>query len=224
MLYATRPQPHDASAPTAAQARAQADGTHVPPNGVHDLTPGALRRFLTARLPEYMVPSVFVTLETLPLTPNGKVNRRALPAPEGTRPNLEMAYVPPQTNLEQVIASIWQEVLQLSAIGIHDNFFEVGGTSLLLVQVHSKLREELNQDVPVVELFRSPTIHALAQSLGRGPGAQPSMHHVEDRAKRQMESGSTEAVNRQRQFMEARRRRTVGSAVHLPDDRQGGIA
>ena len=183
-----------------------------------------LRSLLTAQLPEYMVPSVVVVLESLPLTPNGKIDRRALPAPEGKRPDLVVEYVAPQTDLEQLIASIWQEVLQLGAVGIHDNFFEVGGTSLLLVQVHSKLREQLNQEVPVVELFRSPTIHALAQSLGRGPSAQPSMHHVEDRAKRRTESGSADAVNRQRQFMQARRRRRAGSPMQLAEDSQGGIA
>ena len=208
------------SAETLAMGSARDDRGHAPLASLQN----ELRSLLMAQLPEYMVPSVFVTLEALPLTPNGKVNRRALPAPEGKRPDLVVDYVPPQTDLEHVIASIWQEVLQLGTVGIHDNFFEVGGTSLLLVQVHSKLREKLNQDIPVVELFRSPTIHALAQSLSRAPSAEPSMPHVEDRAKRRMESGSADAVNRQRQFMEARRRHRAGSPVPLAEDSQGGIA
>jgi natural product biosynthesis luciferase-like monooxygenase protein len=208
------------SAETLAMGSARDDRGHTPIASLQN----ELRSLLMAQLPEYMVPSVFVTLDTLPLTPNGKVNRRALPAPEGKRPDLVVDYVPPQTDLEHVIASIWQEILQLGTVGIHDNFFEVGGTSLLLVQVHSKLREKLNQDIPVVELFRSPTIHALAQSLSRAPSAEPSMHHVEDRAKRRMESGSADAVNRQRQFMEARRRHRAGSPVPLAEDSQGGIA
>jgi hypothetical protein len=165
----------------------------------------ALRGFLSERLPEYMVPSVCVTLETLPLTPNGKVNRHVLPAPEGVRPNLGMDYVPPQTELEQTIAAVWHDVLQIKAVGIHDNFFEVGGNSLLLVQAHRKICEKLNDEIPVVELFRYPTIHALAQYLSRGQDAQPSLQHIQDRAKRQMELRKAEAVNRQREFMEARR-------------------
>jgi hypothetical protein len=216
MLYATRSQPPGASVHPAPPAS-------VPANGTSDLTPGTLRSFLNERLPAYMVPSVFVTLDALPLTPNGKINRRALPAPEGVRPNLDIAYVPPQTALEQTIAAVWQEVLQISAVGIHDNFFEVGGTSLLVVQVHSKLRARLNTDLPVVELFRYPTINALAQYLSRGQSAAHAMHHIQDRAMRQKEVGSAAAVNRQRQFMENRRQRKVGSAVHLPGARQGDM-
>jgi natural product biosynthesis luciferase-like monooxygenase protein len=182
-----------------------------------------LRSFLTTHLPEYMVPAVFTILEDLPLTPNGKVNRGALPAPEGVRPDLGVAYVPPQTALEEVIASIWQEVLQISTVGMHDNFFEVGGNSLLLVQIHSKLRAQLNTELPVVELFRYPTINALAQYLNGGQSTQLSMQPIQDRASRQMELGSATAVHRQRQFMEARRRRKVGSAVN-PSDVHGGMA
>jgi aryl carrier-like protein len=184
-----------------------------------------LRNFLTTHLPEYMVPAVFTILAALPLTPNGKVNRGALPAPEGVRPDLGVAYVPPQTALEEVIASIWQEVLQISTVGIHDNFFEVGGTSLLLVQVHSKLRAKLNTELSVVELFRYPTIHALAQYLSRGgQSAQPSMQHIQDRARRQMELRKAKAVNRQREFMEARRQQKVGDNVNLSNHRQRDIA
>jgi acyl carrier protein len=171
-----------------------------------------------------MVPAVFTILEALPLTPNGKVNRGALPAPEGVRPDLGVAYVPPQTALEEVIASIWQEVLQISTVGMHDNFFEVGGNSLLLVQIHSKLRAQLNTELPVVELFRYPTINALSQYLNGGQSTQPSMQPVQDRARRQMELGSATAVHRQRRFMEARRQRKVGSAVNPSDDVHGGMA
>jgi len=183
-----------------------------------------LRSFLSAQLPEYMVPAVFTMLHALPLTPNGKVNRNALPAPEGVRPDLGVAYVAPQTAVEEVIASVWQDVLQIKTVGIHDNFFEVGGNSLLLVQVHSKLRAKLNPELPVVELFRYPTIHALAQYLSLGQSTQPFMQPIQDRARRQVEVGSATPVHRQRQFMEARRQRKVGNAVKQSNNGQGGMA
>ena len=113
-----------------------------------------------------MVPSVFVILATFPLTPNGKVDRRALPAPESQRPTLEVAYVVPQTQLEQRIATIWQNVLQVDKVGLHDNFFELGGHSLLMAKVHSQLQTEgLAEAVSIVELFQYPTVHSLAGYL-----------------------------------------------------------
>jgi 3-oxoacyl-(acyl-carrier-protein) synthase/acyl carrier protein len=123
-----------------------------------------LRSYLRERLPEYMVPGAFVRLETMPLTPNGKVDRRALPDPDmhGTP---EEIYVAPQTELEQSLATIWQEVLRLERVGLSDNFFDLGGHSLLLVQVWSKLRELLGRQVPVLELFKYPTIGSLAKHL-----------------------------------------------------------
>lgn len=103
------------------------------PNLSTQLVP-QLRSYLKARLPDYMMPSAFVLLETLPLTPNGKVNRRALPLPERSRPELATILVMPQSDAEQLIAKIWQEVLQLEEVGIHDNFFDLGGNSLLLLK------------------------------------------------------------------------------------------
>src|SRR5919108_4564340 len=86
----------------------------------------ALQRFSRAQLPEYMVPAVFVPLHSMPLTPNGKVDRQALPTPDPSRPELEQAYVAPQTGLEQYLARLWGEILKLDRIGIHDNFFDLG--------------------------------------------------------------------------------------------------
>ncbi|MEH2067466.1 MAG: amino acid adenylation domain-containing protein [Nostoc sp.] len=125
-----------------------------------------LRGFLQEKLPNYMIPSHFVVLKTLPLTPNGKVNRRALPAPE-IRPDLEIAYVMPQTKLEQTIATVWQKALNLEKVGIHDNFFELGGHSLLIIQIHSQLREVLQTDFPMLELLRYPTISSLVDYFSR---------------------------------------------------------
>jgi amino acid adenylation domain-containing protein len=140
---------------------------YVVPNNEQTPTTSELRNFLLKQLPEYMVPSVFVILEALPLTPNGKVNRQALPAPEPLRPELEAAYVMPQTELEQTIATVWQKALNIENIGIHDNFFELGGHSLLLVKVNSQLREIFKTELPLLEMFRYPTISSLAEYFSR---------------------------------------------------------
>jgi acyl carrier protein len=127
------------------------------------LTIPDLRGFLESKLPNYMVPAAFVTLEALPLTPNGKVDYKALPAPDTVRPELEVVYQPPQTEIEKTIADIWQEVLHIENVGINDNFFELGGHSLLLVQVHSKLQKIFQKDVLLVEMFQHPTVSHLAK-------------------------------------------------------------
>ena len=126
-----------------------------------------LRRYLHKNLPDYMVPAGFVTLEEMPLTPNGKVNRRALPAPDRSRPDLATALVKPQSETEQVIAKVWQEVLQLEVVGIKDNFFELGGNSLLLTQVYNKLTPTFGSQLSIVKLFQYPTIQRLAQNLSQ---------------------------------------------------------
>ena len=122
-----------------------------------------LRHFLGKKLPSYMLPSALVLLDALPLTPSGKVDRKALPAPEALRPELPVGYSMPQTEAEQAIAKVWQKVLKIEKIGVHDNFFELGGHSLLLVQINSKLRELFNTDLSLIEMFRYPTISALAE-------------------------------------------------------------
>jgi len=122
-----------------------------------------LRNFLESKLPNYMMPTAFITLEALPLTPNGKVDRKALPAADTARPELETVYQPPQTEVEKTIADIWQEVLNIEDVGIHDNFFQLGGHSLLLVQVHSKLQKTFQRDFLLVEMFQYPTINHLAR-------------------------------------------------------------
>ncbi|HEX6291019.1 MAG TPA: amino acid adenylation domain-containing protein, partial [Herpetosiphonaceae bacterium] len=124
-----------------------------------------LRAYLRERLPDYMVPSAFVVLDSLPRTPNGKLDRQALPPPDAERPALESAYIPAQTQLEREIAEVWQEVLRLDQVGIHDHFFDLGGHSLLMIQLHSKLRARLLADLTLVDLFRFPTISALAEHL-----------------------------------------------------------
>ncbi|WP_414582651.1 amino acid adenylation domain-containing protein [Scytonema sp. PCC 10023] len=138
-----------------------------------------LRSFLESKLPSYMVPATFVTLEALPLTPNGKLDRKALPAPDTARPELEALYQPPQTEVEKTIADIWQEVLHVEDVGIHDNFFELGGHSLLLLQIHSKLREVFKRDLSVLDLFRYPTISSLTDYFNQVKNQQPSSSMTE---------------------------------------------
>jgi acyl carrier protein len=121
-----------------------------------------LRNYMMKNLPEYMIPNAFVFLEKFPLTPNGKLDRRSLPSPGGTRPESELAYVAPGTEMERKIASIWQEVLHLEKVGIHDNFFELGGHSLLATQVVSRIREILHLEVPLKRFFESPSIASLS--------------------------------------------------------------
>ncbi len=121
--------------------------------------------YLKAKLPEYMVPSAFVFLDELPLTANGKLNRRALPAPNGSRPEFERNFVAPRTPMEEIIAAIWREVLKLREIGVHDNFFESGGHSLLATQAVSRLRRALQIELPLRVLFEKPTVSALAEHV-----------------------------------------------------------
>ncbi|MEO6191566.1 MAG: amino acid adenylation domain-containing protein [Thermoanaerobaculia bacterium] len=144
----------------------------APVDGGEPPTAGALLAHLRAKLPEYMVPSAFVFLPALPLSPNGKVDARALPAPERVRPELEAAYAAPKSELERIIATVWQEALAVGTVGIHDNFFDLGGHSLLLARVHARLREVLGRDISLVELFKNPTVSSLAAALS-APAAAP---------------------------------------------------
>lgn len=124
-----------------------------------------LRNYLRQKLPEYMVPAAYVVLTELPLLSNGKLNRRALPRPKKLLSQPEAVYMPPESDLEQTIASIWQQVFNIDRVSIHTNFFDLGGNSLLVTKVHSKLRAALNSDIQVIELFKHSTIHSLAKYL-----------------------------------------------------------
>jgi amino acid adenylation domain-containing protein/FkbM family methyltransferase len=157
------------------------------------LTAESLQDYLRERLPSYMVPSAFVMLDELPLTRNGKVNREALPAPEAARPELGANFAAPQTRIERALAVIWQQALGVERVGVNDNFFDLGGHSLLMVQVHSRMREVLDSKVSMIEMFQHPTISALAKRLSDEQPQQRSFQKVNDRAARQKE-----AMNKQR--------------------------
>ncbi|MBE9224380.1 amino acid adenylation domain-containing protein [Phormidium sp. LEGE 05292] len=128
-------------------------------------TVSSLRNFLKTKLPDYMIPAIFVFLEALPLTSNNKINRRALPTPDVSQRNIEVDFVEPRNSTERELANIWTEVLPLEQVGIHDNFFELGGHSLLATQVISRLREAFSLDFPLRYLFENPTIAELSQKV-----------------------------------------------------------
>ncbi|HYT32145.1 MAG TPA: non-ribosomal peptide synthetase, partial [Thermoanaerobaculia bacterium] len=135
-----------------------------------------LRGYLKSTLPDYMVPSTFVFLDALPLTPNGKLDRRALPAPEQTRPELEDVFVAPRNALEQTVARIWGQVLGLEKVGVHDNFFELGGHSLLATLVFARLQKAFPVAPPLRALFEKPTVAELSvaiEELGQGRAGSP---------------------------------------------------
>jgi len=139
-------------------------------------TAGELRGFLKDKLPEHMVPAVFVLLDAFPLTTNGKVNRRALPTPDDRRPELDQVFVACRTPTEELLAAIWSQVLGIERVGIYDNFFQLGGHSLLATQVVSRIREAFQVEMPLRRLFEAPTVAGLAESVdvGRGAGLQAS--------------------------------------------------
>jgi acyl-coenzyme A synthetase/AMP-(fatty) acid ligase/acyl carrier protein len=166
-----------------------------------------LRRFLAERLPEAMIPAAFVPLAALPLNRNGKVDRKALPAPDAGRLRLDSAYAPPRTPDEKTLAAIWQDVLGHERIGVDDNFFELGGSSLLLVEIEARLREAFHRDIPIVEMFRHPTIRSLAEAMeagGRQPAAAAEARPAPARVPVAVAGGT---LDRQRQAAEELRRR-----------------
>jgi acyl-coenzyme A synthetase/AMP-(fatty) acid ligase/acyl carrier protein len=143
-------------------------------------TPGVneLKAYLRDKLPDYMLPSIFVFMSAMPLTPNGKVDRRALPDPEQTRPELESEYCAARTEVESTLTEMWMQLLGLERVGIFDNFFDLGGHSLLATQMVSRIRETLGVELPLRTVFESPTIASLAESIETADKA--SQENVED--------------------------------------------
>jgi amino acid adenylation domain-containing protein len=156
---------------------------YVVPAGDSSTLATDLRHFLEAKLPGCMIPSTFVWLDKLPLTPNGKINRQALPVPDESRPSLATMFAAPRTEMERRIAKLWQELLRVQTVGLHDNFFDLGGNSLLVVQEQARLREEVGVNLPVVRLFQYPTIASLADFIG-SDRATPALTSTRDRGQR----------------------------------------
>jgi amino acid adenylation domain-containing protein len=136
-------------------------------------TASEARAFLREKLPEYMLPSAFVPLETLPRTPNGKPDRRALLTQDRARPGIEEAFVTPRTRVEELLASIWAEVLGVERVGIQEDFFDLGGHSLLAVRLFARIEQELGTSLPLSSLFQGPTIEHLARLIGQPAPAAP---------------------------------------------------
>ncbi len=146
----------------------------------------AAKGTLRAKLPEYMVPGTFVELETLPLTPNGKIDRKALPRPQAAAaqvaaPGAELLMTP----LQRRVAAIWRDTLRIERVGLHDNFFDVGGHSLLLVKLHAALKREFSADFALVELFQRTTIAGQADRLSAAAGNDQALRRAQDRIRRQ---------------------------------------
>ncbi|MDZ7286762.1 MAG: amino acid adenylation domain-containing protein [candidate division KSB1 bacterium] len=161
------------------------------------LTPAELKSYLQEYFPDYMVPAAFIRLDAMPLTPSGKIDRRALPEIERTAGTGGPAL--PRNEAERTLAELWQNVLHVPAVGVNDNFFEMGGHSLNLIQLQLKIKEVFGREVSVVDLFRFPTITALAGHLSQAREEQPTLQKTGERAARQRE-----ALERQRQQAQRR--------------------
>ncbi|WNF06405.1 non-ribosomal peptide synthetase [Brevibacillus borstelensis] len=134
-------------------------------NGSEVPSPAELRQYLKEKLPEYMLPGVYVRVERFPLTPNGKIDRKALPSPELGLQIAEREYVAPRTELEKKVADIWGQVLQLERVSMNDNFFELGGHSLLAAQLIARIRKEFRVDLPLRSLFDTVNVAGMAEMI-----------------------------------------------------------
>ena len=141
-----------------------------------------LKTALGRVLPDYMLPSLFVFVDALPLSPNGKVDRNGLPQPE--QPD-ERDYEPPVSKIETLVSEVWTEILEISRVGLHNNFFDLGGHSLLLIKVQCKLEERLSTRIAIIDLFKYTTVASLAKFLGQERTDHSSLQHHRERAQRQ---------------------------------------
>jgi amino acid adenylation domain-containing protein len=136
----------------------------------HDSASAALRDHLKQRLPEYMIPSSFVALESLPLTQNGKVDRRALPDPDMARPEINVSFVEPETEAEITVARVWRELFKIEKVGLEDNFFDLGGNSLLMIEARTRVSEAFNKEISMIDMFRHASVGSLARFLTSSAG------------------------------------------------------
>jgi SAM-dependent methyltransferase/acyl carrier protein len=182
---ASSPVPIAAFVPTKTDARPWSAFANAPSRAAAQGALGPeLRNHLRELLPDFMIPSAFVSLDAYPLTPNGKVDRKALPAPDRARREAATEYTAPTNDLEQVIATVWQDMLSIDRVGADQNFFDLGANSLMMVQVNGRLRSALGRSVSLVDMFRFPTVRALAAHLGDGakPADEALVNESADRA------------------------------------------
>ncbi|MDP6150862.1 MAG: LLM class flavin-dependent oxidoreductase [Gammaproteobacteria bacterium] len=161
-----------------------------------------LRTHLGTRLPDYMVPSNFIAMDAFPLTPNRKIDRKALPSPSDAGISREEAFAPPSSEMEKMVAGVWEEVLNLPDIGVQDNFFELGGHSILAVKLHGLLRKLSERKLMVTDIFRYPTIRAYAEFLSG-----------EDSSGEQVQKSMDRGASRRAALQRRRGRRGAGSAT-----------
>jgi acyl carrier protein len=153
-----------------------------------------VREKMRSELPDYMCPSLYMAVERFPLTPSGKVDRRALPEPVLERSAVSIRFEPPQNALETSISLIWQEVLGIGAVGRSDRFFDLGGTSLLMIRVYQKLEKTLARRFPITLLFQYPTVAALAAHMDEQVQPNDSrQQEVQGRAARQRQAMARQA-------------------------------
>jgi natural product biosynthesis luciferase-like monooxygenase protein len=160
-----------------------------------------LDAYLRQKLPDYMIPSSFVMLDRLPMTSNGKIDRKRLPLVEGIRKQLKSEYLQPKGELEGLIAEIWRQALNVDKVGREDNFFDLGGHSLLLAQVHGQLCQALHREMPLIKMLEHPTVSSLARFLSQEQINPLSLGQNQDRAGKVREGLS-------------RQRRTTAKARH----------
>ena len=151
----------------------------------HEVGTSEFRCWVKERLPEYMTPSAFLYLERLPLNANGKLDKQALPAPEQRRPDLNEPFAAAESDMEQIIAGLWKAALGLQEVGRYDNFFDLGGHSLLVAQIHAKLEKAVGRSVAIVDIFRHPTISTLAKHLNEIEAQDRLFDEVHARAHQQ---------------------------------------
>ena len=172
------------------------------PQAPHEIDGGRLREHLADSLPDFMIPAHFVTLAEFPLTPNRKTDRNNFPAPhEGgvLSAGSTAVYQPPENPYQQQIAEIWQQALGLPRVGIQDNFFQVGGHSILAVQVHRRIREQLNVDFNIADMFRYATVASLSAFLGnQGEATKATQQIATDRARKRREAMGLQQKKRRR--------------------------
>ncbi|HYP26768.1 MAG TPA: amino acid adenylation domain-containing protein [Blastocatellia bacterium] len=182
-----------------------------------------MRAYLKERLPDYMIPQAFVTLDALPLTENGKVDRRALPVPGQSRPQLERDFVAPRNELERFLADRWREVLGIEEVGIYDDFFDIGGESLKAAVLVNKLQQELGEMLQVVSIFDAPNIAAFADYLNKDcPAAVSRLMGNEPQHERapavvgKIDSGKVDEFRRLIRPLPPRARRDPETAPKIP--------
>jgi amino acid adenylation domain-containing protein len=171
-----------------------------------DITVTQLREYLSQRLPDYMIPSNFVKIERVPLTPGGKVDRQALLDYDGVQLKLAATYVAPATHIEKIMVETWKNVLGLDDVGIHDNFFHLGGTSFDMIKINSILEKELEKKLPVIKMFKYPTIRSLADYLSQGENKQDRALE-EEKISKKIDKGKNRLKERTRRGAENARKK-----------------